>query len=107
MNLPAQEEGNSVNAFFIEAFIADLMLFARRMSKKHGNPEYDLRVGVEWEGSEPLRLYRPHELGAFDPLPVTKFVPVEATVGLSDDGAFFPTLRWSRRTVSIRRVFVA
>lgn len=89
VNLPAQEEGNSVHAFFIEAFIADLMLAARGMSKKHGSPEYDLRVGVEWEGSGPLHLYRPHELGAFDPLPVTKFVPVEATVDLSDDGTFF------------------
>jgi len=89
VNLPAQEEGNSVHAFFIEAFIADLMLAARGMSKKHGSPEYDIRVGIEWEGSEPLHLYRPHELGAFDPLPVTKFVPVEATVDLSDDGTFF------------------
>ena len=34
-------------------------------------------------------MYRPHEIGTFDPLPVTKFVPVEATVDLSDDGAFF------------------
>ncbi|WP_293830466.1 helix-turn-helix domain-containing protein [uncultured Corynebacterium sp.] len=89
VNLPAQEEGSSVHAFFIEAFIADLMLAARGMSKKYGSPEYDIRVGVEWESSEPLRLYRPHEIGEFDPLPVTKFVPVEATVDLSDDGAFF------------------
>lgn len=59
------------------------------MSRKHGSPQYDLRVGIEWEGGEALRLHRPDELGAFDPLPVTKFVPVEATVDLSDDGAFF------------------
>lgn len=89
VNLPTQEEGSSVHAFFIEAFIADLMLAARGMSKKHGGPEYDIRVGVEWESSEPLRLYRPHEIGEFDPLPVTKLVPVEATVDLSNDGAFF------------------
>lgn len=106
VNLPALEEGNSVNTFFIETFIADLMLAARGMSKKHGSPEYDLRVGIEWEGREPLRLYRPHELGAFDPLPVRKFVPVEATVDFSDDGTFLTTLRWSRRTVSTKRVFV-
>ncbi|SIS40926.1 Putative DNA-binding domain-containing protein [Corynebacterium appendicis CIP 107643] len=89
VNLPVQEEGNSVHTFFIEAFTADLMLAARGMSTKHGSPDYDLRVGVEWQGSEPLRLYRPHEIGAFDPLPITKFVPVEATVDFSDDGAFF------------------
>lgn len=88
VNLPAQEEGNSAHAFFIEAFVADLVLAARGMSKKYGSPEYDIRVGIEWEGSEPLRMYRPHELGAFEPLPVTKFVPVEATVDISDDGTF-------------------
>lgn len=89
VNLPVQEKGRSVHASLIEAFVADLMLAVRGVSKKHGSPEYDIRVGIEWEGSEPLRLYRPYEIGSFEPLPVTKFVPVEATMDLSDNSAFF------------------
>lgn len=89
VNLPVQEEGSSVPASLVEAFIADFMLASRGVSKKHGSPEYDIRVGIKWDGSEPLRLHRPYKAGVLDPLPVTRFVPVEATVDLSDDGAFF------------------
>lgn len=90
VNLPVTEEnGTAVAAFFIEAFVADVMLAVRGMSKRSGSGVYDLKFGIEWEGSEPLRLYRQHEFAAFDPLPMSRFVPVDATVDFSDDNVFF------------------
>lgn len=90
VNLPVTEgNGTAVATFFVEAFVADVMLAVRGMSKRSGSGVYDLRFGIEWECSEPLRLYRQHEFATFDPLPVSRFVPVDATVDFSDDNAFF------------------
>lgn len=90
VNLPVTEEnGTAVDAFFVEAFVADFMLAVRGMSKRSGSGLYDLRLGIEWGGSEPLRLHRQHDFATFDPLPVSKFVPVDATVDFSDDDVFF------------------
>lgn len=90
VRLPVTEEnGVAIAAFFIEAFVADFMLATRGMSKRNGSGAYDLRVGIEWECSEPLRLHRPHEFATFPPLPVSRFIPVDATVDFSDDGVFF------------------
>ncbi|WP_433330165.1 AlbA family DNA-binding domain-containing protein [Spirillospora sp. CA-294931] len=75
--------GWQVESTAIECAIADLMALARTTAETTGNDEYDVRVGIEWTGEQPLTILTKDNLGyAYDgvSVPVHRYTPVETTV---------------------------
>jgi hypothetical protein len=49
-------EGWQVQSAAIECGIADLMALIRATAEATDNDEYDVRVGIEWAGEQPLTI---------------------------------------------------
>ncbi|WP_197719822.1 MULTISPECIES: hypothetical protein [Pseudonocardia] len=79
--------GHQVESRTIECGIADFMALIRATARETGNSEYDLRVGVEWTGENPLIVLTDdgygfsHDIGS---TPLQQFTPVESTVDASE-----------------------
>lgn len=75
-----------IEATAIESAIADLMALIRKTAETLGLQEYDVQVGVEWGGDEPLSLLRKDQYGfAYDDetIPLHRYTPVQATIDAS------------------------
>lgn len=75
--------GNQVEAQAIECAIADLMALVRNTAESTGNDEYDIRVGVQWTGTEPLSILTVDNSNrVFDGVstPLRRFTSVEVSV---------------------------
>jgi hypothetical protein len=86
-------KGHQVEGRAIECAVADLMALTRAAGYSTGNDEYDLRVGIEWTGPEPLRILTIDGTGrVYEDVstPLYRFVPVEVRVdaGESDADAY-------------------
>ncbi|WP_434966265.1 AlbA family DNA-binding domain-containing protein [Janibacter indicus] len=80
-------EGSQVQSTAIECGIADFMALLRMTAEATGSSEYDLRVGVEWAGAEPLSILTSDNFGySYDgtSTPLHRYTPVEATVDASE-----------------------
>ncbi|MFD6284316.1 hypothetical protein ACFWD3_10715, partial [Micrococcus luteus] len=70
----------------VECGVADLMALIRATADATGNDEYDVRVGIEWTGSEPLVILTVdnfgHSYGGVS-TPLHRYIPVESTVNAS------------------------
>lgn len=76
-------EGWQVESVAIECAIADLMALARTAAEATGNDEYDVRLGVEWAGEQPLTILTKDNIGfTYDgvSVPLHRYTPVETTV---------------------------
>jgi hypothetical protein len=76
-------DGNQVESTAIEAAVADLMALVRVTADATGNDEYDVRVGIEWAGDEPLMILTKDTHGfVYDEVstPLSRYTPVQATV---------------------------
>ena len=76
-------EGSQVQSDAVECGVADLMALIRATADATGNDEYDVRVGIEWSGSEPLAILTVDNLGhSYDGVstPLHRYIPVETTV---------------------------
>lgn len=76
-------EGWQVESAAIECAIADVMAVIRTTAEATDNEEYDVRVGIEWAGQEPLILLtRDNFWHTYDGVstPLHRFTPVETTV---------------------------
>jgi hypothetical protein len=90
MSMDGYFEGYEVEGRAVECAVADLMALTRETAQETGNDEYDVRVGIEWGGTDPLKILTvdgsgyPYE-GISTPL--HRFAPVETTVDAreSDD----------------------
>lgn len=80
-------EGWWISELVVEAAVADLMALVRTVGLSIGGVEYEVRIGIEWAGKEPLTLYR--KVQGFDEdegaVPVHRFIPVETTVEVRDN----------------------
>lgn len=78
--------GERIESSGIECAIADFMGLIRAVSEHVATSEYEVRVGIEWSGGEPLVIETVDQHGfPFDghSLPIARYAPVAATV-LSD-----------------------
>ena len=79
-------EGSQVQSDAVECGVADLMALIRATADATGNDEYDVRVGIEWTGSEPLVILTVdnfgHSYGGVS-TPLHRYIPVESTVNAS------------------------
>lgn len=84
-------DGGEVDPRDVEGGVTDLMALMRATAEATGNDEYDVRVGINWTGSSPLKMLRKdhfsniYEGGA----PIPRYAPVSATVNAAAaDGDF-------------------
>jgi hypothetical protein len=76
-------DGRQVEASALECAIADFMALLRHTADATDNDEYELRVGVEWAGEEPLTILDKDHLGYPHDgrsTPLHRYAPVETTV---------------------------
>jgi len=76
-------EGWQVESAAIECAIADLLALARTTAETTGNDEYDVRLGIEWSGEQPLTILTKDSFGyAYDgvSVPLHRYTPVETTI---------------------------
>ncbi|MFF5576002.1 AlbA family DNA-binding domain-containing protein [Streptomyces luteogriseus] len=76
-------EGWEVESSAIECAIADVMALMRATAEVTDNQEYDVRVGIEWAGQEPLTILSRDQLGyTYDgaSTPLYRYTPIETTV---------------------------
>ncbi|MGW6262387.1 AlbA family DNA-binding domain-containing protein [Streptomyces sp. NPDC055085] len=74
---------HQIESYAIECAVADLMALLRATAEATGNDEYDLRIGIEWAGSEPLTILAKDQMGytyADNSIPLHRFAPVSTTV---------------------------
>ncbi|MGX5186175.1 hypothetical protein ACWKT5_26150 [Streptomyces avermitilis] len=79
--------GHQIESYAIECAVADLMALVRATAEATGNDEYDLRVGIQWTGGEPLTILTKDPMGfTFDGVstPLHQFTPVESTVNAAE-----------------------
>lgn len=80
-------EGWQVQSSAIECAVADLMALIRATAEASDNNEYDVRVGLEWEGPEPLVILTSDNYGqVFDGVstPLHRFTPVEVSINAGE-----------------------
>ena len=85
-------DGWQVESAAIECAIADLMALVRTMAETTDNDEYDLRLGIEWTGEQPLTILTKDTMGfAYDgaSVPLHNYTPVETTVNAAEPAADF------------------
>lgn len=82
MNADSHFEGWQIVSDAIECAIADLMALIRVTAGATDNDEYDVRVGIDWTGEDPLMILGKENLGYYDgaSTPVYRYMPVETTV---------------------------
>lgn len=80
-------EGWQVKSSVIECAIADLMALTRVTAEATGNDEYDVRVGIDWTGEQPLMILTRDNMGfTYDgvSIPLHRYTPVETTVNATE-----------------------
>jgi hypothetical protein len=85
-------EGWQVESVAIECAIGDLLALARTTAETTGNDEYDVRLGIEWGGEQPLTILTKDNMGfTYDgvSVPLHRFTPVETTVNVIEPAADF------------------
>ncbi|WP_238173570.1 hypothetical protein [Kribbella speibonae] len=71
----------------LECAIADLMALVRTMAETTGNDEYDVRVGIEWNGEQPLTITTKDNHGhTYEgaTIPLHRYTRVETTVNAAE-----------------------
>jgi hypothetical protein len=79
----AYYEGWQFLSSAIECAIADVMALIRATAEATGNGEYDVRVGINWTGEQPLTILTMDNQGfTYDGVstPLHRYTPIETTV---------------------------
>lgn len=80
-------EGWQVQSSAIECGIADLMGLVRATAEATDSDEYEVRVGIEWAGEQPLAILTTDNSGfTYDGVstPLHRYTPVEVTVNAGE-----------------------
>ncbi len=84
--------GWQVTSSAIECGIADLMGLVRATAEVTDSDEYDLRVGIEWTGEQPLTILTQDNMGFIHDgvsTPLHRYTPVATTVNAMESAADF------------------
>lgn len=79
--------GWEVESSAIECAVSDLLALVRKAAEASDNDDYDLRLGIEWTGEQPLIILTVDAGGyTYDggSIPLHRYTPVEATVNASE-----------------------
>lgn len=85
-------DGWQVESAAIECAIADLMALTRTTAEATSNDEYDVRLGIEWTGEQPLTILTKDNMGfTYDgvSVPLHRYTPVRTTVNASGPATDF------------------
>jgi hypothetical protein len=86
-------EGWQIESSAIECAIADVMALMRATAEATDHDEYDIRIGIMWEGPQPLRILTKDNVGfTYDGVstPLHRYTAVETTVNaVESDSDFF------------------
>lgn len=89
--------GGQTEATTVEHAAADLFALLRTAAEATGNDEYDVRLGIEWQGDGALTLLERDRTGSIQswpPVPVHRFTPVDTTLNaLAADADYLTRLR--------------
>lgn len=83
-------DGWQLESAAIECAIADLMALVRTTADATGNDEYDVRLGIEWTGEQPLTILTKDNMGfTYDgvSVPLHRYTPVQTTVNAIEPAA--------------------
>lgn len=78
-NLP----GHRVEAATLECSVADLLGLVWELSRERSSGDYEIHVGIEWGGPEPLLIQTTNQFGTtYDDgsVPLARFTPIRTTV---------------------------
>lgn len=84
--------GNRIAAGFLEAGVSDLMGLLRRASEAIGTGDYEVQIGIEWAGSEPIWIESVDQFGHPDEsqsIPLAAYAPVAASIRVDVDSEAF------------------
>lgn len=84
--------GHEIHGQDLEGAVADLMALIRETAASTDNDEYEVRVGIEWAGEDPMKILARSWTGeAFDGVstPLHRYVPVEMSVDAGSSDADF------------------
>lgn len=85
-------DGWQVESAAIECAVADLMALLRTTAETTDNDEYDIRLGIEWTGEQPLMILTKDNMGfTYEgvSIPLHHYTPVETTVNATEPAADF------------------
>lgn len=85
-------DGWQVESVAIECAIADLTALVRTTAEATDNDEYDVRLGIEWNGEQPLTILTKDNMGfTYDGIstPLPRFTPVETTINAAEPALDF------------------
>lgn len=85
-------DGWQVESAAIECAIADLMALVRTTAETTDNDGYDVRLGIEWTGEQPLMILTTDNMGfTYDgvSVPLHRYSPVETTVNAVESALDF------------------
>lgn len=85
-------DGWQVQSAAIECAVADLMALVRRTAEATGGGEYDIRVGIDFTGDQPLTISTIDNFGYdYDgaSVPLHRYTPVEFTVNATESDLDF------------------
>lgn len=92
MSSDAYFEGWQVESSAIECAIADLLALTRITAETTGNDEYDVRLGIDWTGKQPLTILTKATMGyTHDGVstPLHRYTPVETTINSAEPALDF------------------
>lgn len=92
MSMDGYREGWQVESSAVECAIADLMPLVRKTAEVTNNDQYDLRLGIEWTGEQPLTILTVDTMGyTYEGVSIHlhRYTPVETTVNATEPEADF------------------
>lgn len=91
----AESSTSLVSSYRLAVVAGDLVALMAEYSRLTGVREYDVRIGMQWSGSRPLEIFNPSNVNFFHekPLPIHHFIPVTATVDISDPETLLDSAR--------------
>lgn len=84
--------GGQVESSAIECAIADVLALTRITAEATGNDEYDVRLGIDWSGEQPLTILTKDNMGfTYDgvSVPLRRYTPVETTINAAEPALDF------------------
>jgi hypothetical protein len=84
--------GHRIESSHLECCVADLMGLLREVSDRLGTGDYEIRIGIEWTGDEPLVIETVDGMGfpySDGSIPLPSYTPITASVRTDIDSVAF------------------
>jgi hypothetical protein len=88
--------GSLIDSAAVEGAVADFMGLVRAVGERIGSVDYDVRIGIEWTGQDPMIMQTVDQWNfplTDTSIPMHRFTPVEATIPIADDERYLHEVR--------------